>query len=142
MTVPQTPIDAAVAHPYAFVFMGVLMMVFGLARVAKGTMISVKWKSFLHLWMVAYLVLLAALMSVTTAMSLVLLVDPLGKPTVTFVPPSFVSMAAAVLGVFGFEVLFSKFIIGFGETKLDLSTTLQNLVDQAVAATLKKEVGG
>lgn len=142
MVVAQTQFDAAAAHPYAFVFMTVLMLVFGLVRVAKGTKATVKWRSFLHLWMVAYLVLLAALMSVTTAMALALLVDPSGKPTVTFIPPSFVSMAAAVFGVFGFEVLFSKFIIGFGETKLDLSTTLQNLVDQAVSATLKKEVGG
>jgi hypothetical protein len=142
MLVAQTQLDAAAAHPYAFVFMTVLMLVFGLARVAKGTKASVKWKSFLHLWMICYLVLLAALMSVTTAMAPVLLVDEKGIPRVTFIPASFVSMAAAVLGVFGFEILFSKFIIGFGETKLDLSTTLQNLVDQAVSATLKKEVGG
>jgi amino acid permease len=141
MPVLPTPIDPATHHPYAFVFMVVLMLVFGLARVAKGTRVSVKWRSFLHMWMVAYLVLLAALMSVTTAMALVLLLDQTGQPRVTFVPPSFVSLAAAVLGVFGFEILLSKFIIGFGETKLDLSSTLQNLVDQAVDATLKKEVG-
>jgi len=51
-------------------------------------------------------------------------------------------MTAAVLGVFGFEFLFRKFIIGFGENQLNLATTLQNFVDQAVAATLKKEAGG
>ncbi len=50
-------------------------------------------------------------------------------------------MTAAVVGVLGFEFLFRKFIIGFGETQFDLGTTLQNLVDQAVAATLKKEAG-
>jgi hypothetical protein len=50
-------------------------------------------------------------------------------------------MTAAVLGVFGFEFLVRNFIIGFGETQLDLATTLQSLVDQAVAATLKKEAG-
>jgi hypothetical protein len=38
----------------------------------------------------------------------------------------------------GFEILLSKFIVGFRETKLDFSTTLQDLLDQAVAATLKK----
>jgi len=92
------------------------------------------------MWMDCYLLLLGALMSVTTAMALVLLVDEKGAPRMAFIPPSFISMAA-VFGVFGFEILFSKFIVGFGETKLDLATTLQNLVDQAVAATLKKEVG-
>ena len=93
------------------------------------------------MWMLCYLLLLGALMSVTTAMALVLLVDEKGAPRMAFIPPSFIYMAAAVFGVFGFEILFSKFIVGFGETKLDLATTLQNLVDQAVAATLKKEVG-
>jgi hypothetical protein len=135
-------VDAAASHVWAFVFMLVLMLMFGVGRVAKETKTSVKWKSFLHLWMVAYLVLLAALMSVTTAMALVLLIDEKGQPRVTFIPPSFLSMTAAVLGVFGFEFLFRKFIIGFGENQLDLATTLQNFVDQAVAATLKKEAGG
>jgi hypothetical protein len=39
-----TPIDAAANHPYAFVIMAVLMLVFGFARVAKatGTTTSVK----------------------------------------------------------------------------------------------------
>jgi len=136
------PVDAAASHVWAFVFMLVLMLMFGVGRVAKETKTSVKNQSFLHLWMVAYLVLLAALMSVTTAMALVLLIDEKGQPRVTFIPPSFLSMTAAVLGVFGFEFLFRKFIIGFGENQLDLATTLQNFVDQAVAATLKKETGG
>jgi len=48
-------------------------------------------------------------------------------------------MTAAVVGVFGFEFFFRKLIIGFGENQLDLSTSLQNVVDQAVAATVKKE---
>jgi amino acid permease len=135
-------IDAAASHVWAFAFMMILMLMFGVGRVAKETKTSVKWKSFLHLWMVAYLVLLAFLMSVTTAMALVLLIDEKGQPRVTFIPPSFLSMTAAVLGVFGFEFLFRKFIIGFGENQLDLATTLQNFVDQAVAATLKKEAGG
>lgn len=134
--------DAAASHSWAFVFMTILMLMFGIGRVAKETKTSVKVKSFLHLWMFAYLVLLAALMSVTTALALVLLIDGNGEPRVTFIPPSFLSMTAAVLGVFGFEFLFRKFIIGFGENQLDLATTLQNFVDQAVAATLKKEAGG
>lgn len=74
--------------------------------------------------------------------ALVLLVDENGAPRVNFIPPSTISLAAAVVGVFGFEFLFRKFVIGFGENKFDLDTTLQNLVDQAVAATLKKETGG
>jgi hypothetical protein len=102
-SIPQ--IDAAASHVWAFVFMAVLMLMFGVGRVAKETKTTVKWKSFLHLWMVAYLVLLAALMSVTTAMALVLMVDEKGQPRITFVPPSFLSMTAAVLGVFGFEIL-------------------------------------
>ena len=138
--VPQA--DAATSHVWSFVFMLVLMLMFGIGRVAKETKTSVRWKSFLHLWMVAYLVLLTALMSVTTAMALVLLIDEKGQPRVSFIPASFISMTAAVLGVFGFEFLFRKFIIGFGENQLDLATTLQNFVDQAVAATLKKETGG
>jgi hypothetical protein len=135
-------IDAAASHVWAFVFMAILMLTFGVGRMAKETKTSVNWKSFLNLWMVAYLVLLAFLMSVTTAMALVLLIDEKGQPRVTFIPPSFLSMTAAVLGVFGFEFLFRKFVIGFGENQLDLATTLQNIVDQAVAATLKKEAGG
>jgi|SRR5580658_5644783 hypothetical protein len=138
---PPPPIDPAIHHPYAFVFMAVLLLVFGPVRVAQGTKASVRPESFVHLWMLAYLVVLALLMAVTTAMALSLLVDEKGTPRVTFIPASFVSLAAAVFGVFGFEILLSKFVVGFGETKLDLATTLQQLVDQAVAATLKKEAG-
>jgi hypothetical protein len=61
---------------------------------------------------------------------------------VTLIPPSFISLAASVVGVFGFEFLFRKFVIGFGETQFDLSTSLQNLVDQAVSAVSKKEASG
>jgi hypothetical protein len=135
-------VDAAASHPLAFVFMVILMLVFGVGRVAKETKTSVQPKSFLHLWMVSYIVLLAALMSVTTAMALVLLIDDRGQPRMHFIPSSFLSMTAAVLGVFGFQFLFRKFTIGFGEAQFDLATTLQNLVDQAVAATLKKQAGG
>lgn len=120
--------------------MAVLMFGFGLARVAKETTLPIrKWRSFLHLWMAAYFLLLALLMSLTTAMALALLVDACGVPKVTFIPASFISVAAAVLGVFGFEFLVRKFVIGFGENQLDVGTTLQNVVDQAVAATYKKE---
>jgi hypothetical protein len=136
-------VDAAASHPCAFVFMLVLMLVFGVGRVAKETKTSVKnWKSFFHLWMFAYLLLLGALMSVTTDIALVLLVKPDGLPNVTFVSPSLISLTSAVAGVFGFEFLFRKLIVGFGENKLDLDSTLQTLVDQAVEATLKKEAGG
>jgi hypothetical protein len=102
----------------------------------------VQFKSFLHFWMIAYVVVLSALTSVTTAMALVLLIDEKGRPRVSFLPPSFLSMAAAIVGVFGFEFLVRKFIIGFGENQLDLATTLQNLVDQTVEATLRKEASG
>jgi hypothetical protein len=137
---PCSPVDAALSHPWAFVFMAVLMFGFGLARVAKETTLPIrKWRSFLHLWMAAYFLLLALLMSLTTAMALALLVDACGVPKVTFIPASFISVAAAVLGVFGFEFLVRKFVIGFGENQLDVGTTLQNVVDQAVAATYKKE---
>jgi hypothetical protein len=135
-------VDAASSHLWAFALMAVLMLVFVVGRVAKETKTSVKnWKSFLNFWMFAYVILLGALMSVTTSMALVLLIGANGAPRVDFIPPSMISMAAAVVGVFGFEFLFRKFIIGFGENKFDLDTTLQNIVDQAVAATLKKESG-
>jgi hypothetical protein len=134
------PVDTAVAHPTSFLFMLILALIFGVGRVAKETQVSVKkWSSFLHLWMAAYLVLLVFLMAVTTAMALVLLFGKNNEPNVTFVPPSFLPMAAAVFDVFGFEFLFRKFIIGFGENQLDLASTLQNFVDQAVAATLERE---
>ena len=68
------PVDVA-AHPWAFMFMLVLMLMFGVVRVAKETKTTVKWRSFFHLWILVYLVLIAALMSVTTAMGLVLLLD-------------------------------------------------------------------
>ena len=104
--------------------MMVLMMVFGVGRVATETKTSVRnWKSFLNFWMFAYVLLLGALMSVTTSMALVLLVDANGAPRVDFIPPSTISIAAAVVGVFGFEFLFRKFVIGFGENKFDLETT-------------------
>jgi hypothetical protein len=114
---PLGPVDAAADHPAAFVFMTILLLMFAVGRVAKETRTSVKWSSFLHLWMVAYLVTLAFLMSVTTAMALVVLIDEKGQPRANFVPPSFLSMAAVVAGVFGFEFLFRKFIIGFGENQ-------------------------
>ena len=93
---PLGPVDAAADHPAAFVFMTILLLMFAVGRVAKETRTSVKWSSFLHLWMVAYLVTLAFLMSVTTAMALVVLIDEKGQPRANFVPPSFLSMAAAV----------------------------------------------
>jgi hypothetical protein len=89
--------------------------------------------------MLSYLLLLGILMAVTTAVALVLLVDEKGALRVSFIPPSFISLVAAVLGVFGFEFLVRKLVIGFGENHLDLSSTLQNFVDQAVAETLRRE---
>jgi uncharacterized BrkB/YihY/UPF0761 family membrane protein len=136
------PVDAAANHPFAFVIMAVLALILGCARVAHETKVSIKNpKSFVHMWTFAYLALLVVLMSITTDMALVLLVAPDGKPALAIVHPSLVSMAAAVFGVFGFEILISKFVIGFGENKFDVSTTLQYVVDQAAAATFKKEVG-
>jgi hypothetical protein len=35
--------DVALSHPWAFVFMVILMFVFGLGRVAKETKTSVRW---------------------------------------------------------------------------------------------------
>jgi len=134
-------VDVAQIHPYAFVFMLFLLLMFGIGRIASQTKANVRWQSFLHVWMFLYLVFLGVLMSVTTAMSLVLLVDKTGQPRVDLIPPSFISLAAAVLGVFGFEFLVRKFIIGFGETQFDVGASLQNIVDQTVAATLKKEAG-
>ena len=75
------------------------MLTFGVGRVAKETKTSVRPKSFFHLWMFAYLVLLGFLMSVTTAMALVLLLDEKGQLRVNFIPSSFVSITAAVAGV-------------------------------------------
>jgi len=121
--------------------MAILMLMFGIGRVAKEAKTTLRWKSLLNLWTFAYLLILGALMSVTTAMALVLLVDEKCQPRIAFIPPWFISMTAAVVGVFGFEFLFRKLIIGFGENQLDLASTLQNFVDQAVAATLKKETG-
>jgi hypothetical protein len=138
-----TYVDAARVHPWAFVFMGFLALAFGVARVAKETKIAVKsWRSFVHWWMAFYLALLGFLMALTTAVALILLVDPCGNSRVKHVvPDSFISAAAAVLGVFGFEFLVRKFMIGFGENRLDVGSTLQDLVDQSVAATLRKEAG-
>ena len=134
------PGDVAATHPYTFVLMLVLVLIFGLETVAREAKTSIKITSFLHLWMAAYLVLLAFLMSVTTAMALVLVFDPSNNhPRFTSIPASFAPMAAAVLGVFGFEFLFRKFIVGFGEVRFDLAGTLQGILDQAVAATLKRE---
>jgi len=60
-------VDAASAHPYAFAFMILLMLIFGIGRIAKETKTSVKkWTSFLHFWMFAYVVLLGVLMGLTT----------------------------------------------------------------------------
>lgn len=116
------------------------MLAFAAVRVAAGTKIQVKWKSFLNPWMSAYLVILAFMYNLTTAVALVL-IAPAGKPPTLPIPPFFISLAGGVFGFFGFDILLSKLIIGFGETKLDISAKIQELTDQAVAATLKKEVG-
>ncbi len=81
-----------------------------------------------------------ALMALTTSIALFLLYDVKGDPKLQElpVPRSFLPLASALLGVFGFEILISKFIVGFGETKLDVSAILQDSLDQAAAATLKK----
>jgi len=136
--------DAASSHPFTFLIMLIVMLPVCLTRVAKQTKVpAAKWRSFLNFWMVAYLVVQVALMTLTTATALFLLFDPSGRPKLPDlpIPSSFLPLAAALLGVFGFEILLSKFIVGFGETKLDFSTTLQDLLDQAVAATLKKAAG-
>jgi hypothetical protein len=133
--------DAAANHPLTFLIMLVVMLPVCLTRVAKQTRIpAAKWKSFVNFWMIAYLVVQVALMGLTTATALFLLYDSHGGPKLPElpIPFSFLPLAAALLGVFGFEILLSKFIVGFGETKLDFSTTLQDLLDQAVAATLKR----
>ena len=120
--------------------MFVLMLIFAVQRVANEAKTPVsRWTSFVHFWMLAYFLLLTAIMSVTTAMALVLLVDDKGEPQFKFIPESLIPMSAALVGVFGFEFFLRKFIIGFGENKFDLGDSLQNLIDQAVAATLKRE---
>jgi len=99
------PVDAAASHPFAFGIMAVLAVILGCARVAHETKVSIKnVGSFIHMWTFAYLALLTVLMSITTDMALVLLVGPDGKPALTFIHPSLVSMAAAVFGVFSFEI--------------------------------------
>jgi hypothetical protein len=135
-------VDLAAAHPYTFVWMAVLLFIFGIGRVSRETKPAVtNWKSFLHPWMAAYLVILGILMALTTGMALVLVFDPsTGSARIDWLPPSLCPVAAAALGVLGFEWLFRKFTVGFGESQFDLKDTLQGLVDQAVAATLKKDV--
>jgi amino acid permease len=133
-------IDAAANHPFAYVVALAFMVVFSAARVASGTKISVKPESFFNFWMVAYLLVLTFMYMLTTAVALALIV-PDGKTPITVIPPSFVWLAGGVFGFFGFDVLLSKLIIGLGETKLDIAAKLQDLLDQAVAATLKKDAG-
>ena len=136
--------DAATAHPLAFVFMLIVMLPVCATRVAKATNLpALKWECFFNFWMGAYLIVQVALAALTTAIALFLLFDSHGNPKLPDlpIPLSFLPLAAALLGVFGFEILLSKFVVGFGETKLDFSTALQDLLDQAVAATLKKAAG-
>lgn len=133
--------DAATNHPLAFLLMLIVMLPVCLTRVARTTRVpATKWIAFVNFWMIAYLIVQVALMALTTSIALFLLYDLKGEPKLRElpVPPSFLPLAAALLGVFGFEILISKFIVGFGETKLDLSAVLQDLLDQAAAATLKK----
>ncbi len=89
--------------------------------------------------MCAYLVLLMILMSITTAIALSIVFDDKNHSRFPLLPVSFGPIAAAVVGVFAFEVFLRRFIVGFGENQLDAATTLQRLVDQAVAATLRRE---
>lgn len=136
------PIDAALNHPLAFVLMAVFVLCFGVVKVAHKSGKAVRrWQSFLHFWMAAYLILLGFLMSLTTAMALALLLDNCGQLRLDLIPSSFVSMAAAALGVFGFGFLLRNLIIGVGESQLDVGSTLEALVNKAVQATLRKEVG-
>ena len=136
--------DAATSHSSAFLLMLLVMLPVCLTRVSKATKTpAVTWKSFFNFWMVLYLVVQVALMALTTAIALFLLFDVQGQPKIANlpVPSSFLPLTAALLGVFGFEILLSRLIVGFGETKLDFSTTLQDLLDRAVEATLKKAAG-
>ncbi len=72
-------------------------------------------------------------------MALVLLYGDDDVLKVHFISPAVAPVAAAVLGVFGFEFLVRRFIVGFGENRFDLDKTIQYVQDQAVAATLRKE---
>jgi hypothetical protein len=135
--------DAAAAHPYTFLYMFIVMVPVCLVRVGRATAVQttvVKIQHYIHVWMIMYLVVQLALTALTTAIALFLLYDSTGQQRIHDlpVPASFLPLAAAVIGVFGFDILISKLIVGFGETKLDFSKTLQDLLDQAVAATLKK----
>jgi len=69
--------DAGVAHPvqrveivWSMVWMLLLVLLWSLRNVAKGVKVSAPLKSFVNFWMIAYLVLLAVSMSITTAMAL------------------------------------------------------------------------
>jgi len=118
----------------------VLACIFSVGSVANDAGIPIRrFRSFLHLWMAAYFLLLALLMAVTTGMTLVLLFDAKDGLRIPLFPSRIAPLAAAVFGVFGFETLVRKLIVGFGENQFDLDKTLQSILDQAVAATLERE---
>ncbi|ADW68852.1 hypothetical protein [Granulicella tundricola] len=140
------PVDVAASHPFAFVWMTVLMLILGVSRVARGIRPAVtNASSYFHLWMLAYLVVLGLLMSLTTGIALVILYDPHhygeARPAFDWLPQRLLPLAAGAAGVLGFEWLFRKFTVGFGQTQFDLQGMLDELVNQAIAATLKKDVG-
>jgi len=132
-------VDAAKSHPYAFLFMAVLVFILGIRNVKRETDVHVRTASLLNVPMGLYLIVLGFLMSLTTAMSLMILVNDDGTSKAGFMPDSFVSMVGAVFGVFAFGTLIDKFVIGFGENRLDVNAVMQDLIDQAVEATLRKE---
>ncbi len=98
-----------------------------------------RMRSYLNLWTIAYFVVMCLLTSLTTSSALYLLLDDKGNPRISLVPNSFLPLLAAVVGVFGFEFLVRKFVIGFGENQWDLNTSLDDLAAHAVSATLLKE---
>jgi hypothetical protein len=117
-------VDAAASHPWAFVFMLALVLIFGVGRIAKETKTSVqKWTSFVHAWTFSYLALLAILMSVTT--------DGIGASGRR-------KGQSASYCHTGFIHLHCRLRRNSTGPRRDPA----DIVDQAVAATLKKEAGG
>ncbi len=138
-SVPSHRVDLALSHPLAFTFTFTLAVFYVLIPIAYEAKFSISMNSLRNAWVFLYIMLSGLLMLITTGMALQILYKQDGALRVDWIPESIALLAAAVFGVFGFDVLVRRFVVGFGENQFELAKILQACLDQTVAARLKCE---
>jgi hypothetical protein len=137
--------DLAEQHPWTFVFMVIFSTIWVLGAIAKECQpslatlnLKLKLSALFNWWVGIYWLLFTLLATISTGMALVLAFDERGAARIKILPEKLLPLTVAAIGVFGFEFLFKKLIVGFGENTFDLNDTMKNLLAQAQAATIFK----